>query len=59
MKSSRYDKLKNEGRLRTKLETWNTNPDEIIRYYTMKELKDWLNSINLNKQDITLEDPKD
>ena len=29
MAAKRYDKLKNEGRLRTKLETWNTNPDEI------------------------------
>ena len=27
--SKRYEKLKSEGRLRTKLETWNTNPDEI------------------------------
>lgn len=25
----RYDTLKSEGRLRTKLETWNTNPEEI------------------------------
>ena len=24
----------------------------------MADLKDWLNSINLNKQDITLEDPQ-
>ena len=29
MATKRFDKLKNEGRLRTKLETWNTNPDEI------------------------------
>jgi len=27
--SSRYENLKNDGRLRTKLETWNTNADEI------------------------------
>ena len=27
--SKRYESLKNEGRLRTKLETWNINPDEI------------------------------
>lgn len=27
--TKRYDKLMGEGRLRTKLETWNTNPDEI------------------------------
>ena len=25
----RYESLQNLGRLRTKLETWNTNPDEI------------------------------
>ena len=29
MATKRFAKLKNEGRLRTKLETWNTNPDEI------------------------------
>ena len=29
MAAKRYTKLKDEGRLRTKLETWNTNPDEI------------------------------
>jgi len=29
MATKRFDKLKSEGRLRTKLETWNTNPDEI------------------------------
>ena len=27
--SRRYETLRDEGRLRTKLETWNTNPDEI------------------------------
>ena len=27
--SRRFENLKEEGRLRTKLETWNTNPDEI------------------------------
>lgn len=27
--SKRYDTLKSEGRLRTKVETWNNNPDEI------------------------------
>ena len=27
--SNRYEKLKSEGRLRTKVETWNSNPDEI------------------------------
>ena len=27
--SKRYENLKSEGRLRTKLETWNVNPDEI------------------------------
>ena len=27
--SRRFESLKQEGRLRTKLETWNTNPDEI------------------------------
>ena len=29
MAGKRYAKLRDEGRLRTKLETWNTNPDEI------------------------------
>ena len=29
MATQRFAILKNEGRLRTKLETWNTNPDEI------------------------------
>ena len=29
MATKRFDKLKSEGTLRTKLETWNTNPDEI------------------------------
>ena len=27
--SNRFEKLKSEGRLRTKVETWNSNPDEI------------------------------
>jgi hypothetical protein len=27
--SKRYEKLKSDGRLRTTLETWNVNPDEI------------------------------
>ena len=27
--SKRYESLRSDSRLRTKLETWNTNPDEI------------------------------
>ena len=27
--SKRYDSLKSDGRLRTVLETWNTNPEDI------------------------------
>ena len=49
--TNRYENLKSDGRLRTELETWNRNPEsiDIIRWY---ELKDYLNSINFNKNNL-------